>query len=220
MACAIDTVSEALAREIQSDLGVGVAAANAKVQDALQRFFKLSLVWRDVDASVTVDTAETEYEIELADDGVAIVEVQRLFFEDDAGVEHVVPRNGELRSRAATTSSATNRVHPDQRWTWKGPATILFNRPWDEAATLRARVILRPALTDGTVPEDIFDQYRDVIEAGAKARLLLQAKKEWYDAQLASFYLGEFNNGIARAQRTWKNNLAHGRPAYRRLARG
>jgi hypothetical protein len=71
--------------------------------------------------------------------------------------------------------------------------------PYPTAATtgsLWMTVALRPTEAATTVDDSVYEEFRDSIAAGAKARLMAMPKKPWSDPALAGFYGSEFRRAI------------------------
>ena len=76
----------------------------------------------------------------------------------------------------------------------------LYPIPTDPAATgLRLRLIVAPSDDAAGLPDDQAVKFKDVIQVGAKSRLMLYPGKTWTNAELAAVYGQAFNQLVAQA---------------------
>ncbi|HHL45294.1 MAG TPA: hypothetical protein ENJ24_01840 [Gammaproteobacteria bacterium] len=72
-----------------------------------------------------------------------------------------------------------------------------------EVGGLLMTAALYPGSTSTTVDDEIFEEWRETIGWGAKARLMMMSKKDWSDANAATAYAAAFTQGTndAKGQR-------------------
>lgn len=88
----------------------------------------------------------------------------------------------------------------------------LFLTP-DGAYTVSCEASLKPSATATTIDDWLFEQYREIIAAGAKYRLMGMLNQPWANAERAMAYAREFNAGMSMAG--FANNRGHGRAQKR-----
>jgi len=67
-------------------------------------------------------------------------------------------------------------------------------------AGLVLRVALKPTLASDDIETSIYEEYRDAIASGAKARLMLIKDKPYSDMELGALEMGLFNAAVADAK--------------------
>jgi len=60
--------------------------------------------------------------------------------------------------------------------------------------------ILKPSQKSYEVPDFLYEEYADVIAAGAKKVLMMQPKKAWTNPKLAGYYTNRWNTGLVIAK--------------------
>lgn len=116
------------------------------------------------------------------------------------------------RSRSDSFGGSNAR---DQWWYSSEPNKLMFNECFCDDGCLRLELVLRPERGTTNFPPDLLDKYKEVIEFGVLAKAMMMPKQEWTDKKEALFYKGEFEDGKKEPKRKHKNNMLHGRPAYR-----
>jgi hypothetical protein len=163
--------------------GCPLAIVDNALRQAAILFCEMSLAWRATLADVAVVAGTNTYPY-VPPSGAVVHAITYAAF------------NGE--EIAAHTGESDLRI-----WDWRnqtgtpeyvlGGATSLILVPNPDAAgTLSLIVALKPMPTATGIDDDIFNEWRDAIIAGALARLMMSPKKPYTDAQMASFHQMQF----------------------------
>jgi hypothetical protein len=130
---------------------------------------------------------------------------------DDVDVELDLPRNTTV-VEVMTVQKVDGNETPideylnDEDFTFSnqddsGTARLVFREPAQEAFDARVRVALRPVVGFTIVPDWLYEDWRDAIVAGIKARLLSMRSKAWYALTESEQYRLRYNEEIRRASR-------------------
>jgi len=135
--------------------------------------------WLEDQISVAVDDEEVELDLP---DNTAIVEVVAI-------------------QKVETSGGYGDFIDPDSYiFSNQGDeAKILFNDPSDEEYDARVRVALRPVVGFSTVPDWIYQDWRDVIAHGVKSRLLAMRSKPWYALTESEQHRAWYDQGVRKA---------------------
>ncbi len=111
------------------------------------------------------------------------------------------------------TRDQLDRENPDwntevgtspQAWTHgnDGAALIIPQVAATVTTALLVRAIIAPVFTvlTDTLPDFLFYEHEELLKAGVFAQLMKQPGKDWTDANMAGFYLTQYENGIKAAK--------------------
>lgn len=70
----------------------------------------------------------------------------------------------------------------------------------DEEQAIKVLVVCKPGQDACNFPEELYEDWSDVIADGAAYRCFAMPKTEWYSAGMVTFYIKKFNVGVTRAK--------------------
>ena len=70
----------------------------------------------------------------------------------------------------------------------------------DEEQAIKVLVVCKPGQDACNFPEELYEDWSDVIADGAAYRCFAMPKTEWYSAGMVTFYMKKFNVGVTRAK--------------------
>ena len=80
------------------------------------------------------------------------------------------------------------------------PTLMRLHPTPDAVGDITGELAIKPDRDNTNLFEDIYDDYAEVIEAGALARLMAMKGKEWFSAGVSEYHRGIFDGGIADAK--------------------
>ena len=95
---------------------------------------------------------------------------------------------------------------------------VRLEAPATRSLTATAEAVLRPSRMAENIPQEIFEEWGDIIAYGALAKLKAMSGRhvEWADAQGAGLALQAYNEGVARARgRVLRRRYGNGRGTLR-----
>jgi len=109
--------------------------------------------------------------------------------------------------------SRLDEIFPEWENTTQGPPSFCYLYDYDgyqvmkivptpeedEDDCINIRVSLKPKSDAESIPDFFYDDWRDVIAAGALAELCAIPEKTWTSDKLVEYYASKFRAGIARA---------------------
>lgn len=161
-----------------------------------QRFFKESRAWR-VDDEFTTRAGVASYEWPLRD------------LEEDIAVEHIVSVTRDGRPLGAGSVYQLDRNTPDWRTAWRTPTRYVVGRGRevtlaptpDREYVIAGELVLTTTRHSRGIPEDVFDEYEDILRDGVLGEAFAQINRPWGNPGLAQMYMSNFLAGIARVSR-------------------
>lgn len=103
--------------------------------------------------------------------------------------------------------SKSNARKLDKRGNWRAEVGIpeayvvlsndvidLWRRP-EESVSVIATVVYNPKQDTNSLPDILYNEYAEMIAAGARARLMAIPNKPWSDAAMAAYWDGTFQSG-------------------------
>lgn len=75
-----------------------------------------------------------------------------------------------------------------------------------QSSTFDIMVACEPTETAKSIPDEIYNEYRDTIISGAIMRLAIIPNTSWTDMNLAVVHRGIYEDGVARALVKFNNN--------------
>ena len=169
------------------------ALALRALADATKEFCSRSHAWQEVLPQVRVRADERMYELSL-DSGVQLVALKDVRL-DGARIHPVALELYRLRSHDLGRGEPLGYVQ------WQ-PSTIELINPPSEATRLdvTAALTLKMGAGNTAVPDDLVDEYGEVLASGAKARLVRQFGQPWFLPDMAVGYAGPFYAAINTAK--------------------
>lgn len=153
-----------------------------------QEFFTLSRAWQVnlpvvlVKAGSTSITINTDPEQDLVRVEAAWYDHQTLRLLAIPDMEREIQGDWNLQSG---TPTALLQLLP-------GVASLYPHPNKDAQVGLSMRVSVRPSETASGIPDELFVKYREAMESGALARLMLMPGKSWSNLELSSFHAQNF----------------------------
>lgn len=197
---------EQLQIELPDEVGTGLITRLLK--RSLQRFCQDSLIWRYEFEELLLPTGETTAHF-TAKEGARVFKIIRV-------MEQV--RDGEvLVTQKTSIRHDTNKHHNThaQWWYEAEPGLLIMNYAVTRDTQLRVSVALAPVDGSDKCSPEIFELWRDTIEAGALADLYLMPNKNWSNPELGIMKRQLFDADVAKAKRVHLRDMNAGRTAYR-----
>ena len=166
------------------------------IRDSAIVLFRRSSVWRkDLDL-ITTATNIKEYELSVETDENISSILDAEHNDSEIFGKSVKWLNNNLKNWRTNTAK---QIKYYNRLTSK---TVLVSPIPNEvkAQSLMFRVAIAPSLDATTIAEDMYDDWYEVIVAGAKARLMRIPNKEWTNLNRADYYGNLYSNGINAAK--------------------
>jgi hypothetical protein len=155
------------------------------VEDIVIDFCNRTSVYRQwLEDHIFVDAGDTDVELDPPRD-TAIVEIMAVQKVDESGDPYdLVDPDSYIFS---------NQIDDTPK--------LLFVDPATEGYEARVRVALKPEVGFETLPNWLYERWRDVIVAGVLAKILSMRSKPWYAQGEANQYLAVYMNGINQTSR-------------------
>jgi hypothetical protein len=177
--------------------GCAEVSALLAVKDACIEFCEKSLVLvRDHDP-ITVEEGLVDYDLE-PNSGEVIVKVMRAWMEGtpiDPAFPDIV-KDASIYNRLYSSFQAAPSI--PTRYLQKDPRQIslwpLPDKRYPNGLTLR--VAVKPSRSSTSIDDIVFEDYAEVIAAGALRRLLLSSSKPYTNPGLATVKADEFKAGL------------------------
>ena len=161
--------------------GVSIFAAERELRRAAQEFCERTKAWKeDLDPAYIFPNVEL-YDVETPK-GATILKIAEI--KQDGHNIHLMTPDSGYRSGVEFISPMQFRMVP-----------MPVSR-----SILRMRAVLQPDHDAPGVADLIYNQYAELIGAGAKARLYLQPEKPYTNPALAAVEKEKFEQGIARVK--------------------
>ena len=177
------------------------ALAMVHIRLACEEFYSRTMCKRAVLASISTVADTSEYTLTLPTGYVADKALH--VWVDDLEIEPIGmdDRDGLDAEWRTTTGEPSYYYMPDTS------KIGLFLTP-DAEYTVAAEVVLKPKSDATTIDDWVYEQYREALSAGAKARLMAIGGKPW-TSNLSTKYRADFDRAIAGASHAI--NRGHGR---------
>lgn len=166
------------------------------VVDAADKFCTDSRAWSEVQDAVLLIDGEGQYELELPN-GARALSVKNIW----CGSRKLDPVTIDQLSvvlpdwQTAVSSLPSWYCGEFVRKTFR-----LFPTPAQPTTAIRIQGIFAPSESSESLPDFLWEDYRSIICAGAKATLMLKQGMAWFNPQLASVNAGIFELGINDAK--------------------
>lgn len=176
--------------------GCGQPLATIHIRGAAIDFCKKSLAWRvDMDPLSAIAN-QGEYDFDL-DTGTVLVRVLQVWYQKKP-----------LISTDANTLNDWSAHWPSEvgtplYWTQENPSDSLILVPMPAAAladAITAKLAVKPSQASTFADARLYEEWRETIASGAKARLFALKKKPWTDPGLATYHKSQFDSKVAEAQ--------------------
>lgn len=187
--------------------------AKAEIRRAAQALLESSRAWQVDLAPLPVAAGQSAVTVAVADAvEQKLVRVEAVWYDG----KELRPATPKALDAQCSDDWKTHTGTP-VRFLQLTPGTVtLYPKPVTAAITgLQARVSLMPGEESTGLPEDIASLYTDVIQAGARARLMIYPKKSWTDINLAGVYASAFSGGVDKARAEVARAFVNGRIASR-----
>ncbi len=170
--------------------------AEHELRRSAQEFFRNTLAWRVTEADRPVLADEYEVDATPLNSDHELVRIDSAWY-DGRLLEPVTYKTMDAKycnDWQAHTGSPTHYMQ-------EIPGVVrLYPIPTANATDgLKLRIIVAPSETATGLPDDIAIKYREDVQVGAKARLMLYPGKTWSNPELAVFYSKAFENMIGKA---------------------
>ena len=177
------------------------------VMEAMQEFFSDSECWRHTSPSLlNWTTAATFPTLGAGTELPAATRVKRI------DIVKYASDSTNLKKVPFKTRQQLDLEYPDWEvrtgtspvaWTNDGIGSqprIIPIADADVNSSLQVRSIVVPLSTMTDLPDYWYDEFDDVIRAGALGKLLAMPGRDWSDAALAVYYMGKFTQGVKTAK--------------------
>lgn len=169
------------------------ALALRSLADATKEFCSRSHAWQEALTPIDLRPGELTYDLAL-DSGVQLVTIKDVRL-DGRRIHPVALELTRLRSHDLAADAPLGYLQ------WQPSSIELINPPRDSARlSVTAALTLKLGASEATVPDDLLDEYGEVLAHGAKARLVRQASQPWFAPDLAVGYAGPFYAAINTAK--------------------
>lgn len=179
---------------------VGSGLIKRQLQIAMRRFCQTTLIWRFVFEDLPIVAGQREYRLPNLDD----TDVVRVI--DVYGITG--DREYLLTRREAIQAGSYDGFYEPEA------GLIVFNQLPKETQHLRCSVALMPARKTERIPEAIYEEWKEGIEARAFQRIYMMPDKPWTHYELASHYNQVYQQWRDQARWKHQNDMQAGRPAY------
>lgn len=162
-------------------------------------------VWKYTHPDVAVTTPAYNYSFSPPDaqSVVSLILTARL---DDLPIDILTPEQGI--TTFPQFPDTTNMGEPTALWQMDQRGFNLAPTP-DIAYTLKLTTTLKPTVTSTGADATVIQEHLETIIHGSLHRLLLQKKREWYDADLAGYHGKQYSYKLnvfrSQAQRGFTN---------------
>lgn len=167
------------------------------VRLAAIEFFRRTHVWEADLTPITADGVSSLFALTLPTDAV-IDKVQRVRLKP-AGQE--ARKIAVFEAKEGQEQVDSGFCTDDFAFTDASRKSITVWPLQLSATQILARAALKPSQTATTLPDDLFEQYAEVISHGALSKLLAVPEKPWTNASAAGLYGGQFEKVIATSAR-------------------
>lgn len=167
--------------------------------DAIRRaaieFFEKTLAWVYNHPAIDVVAAQMAYPF-VPPAGAVVAKVLQAWYNGGKITSKTPDQLDEIYANWRTITGTPQYITQDDE-------RNLLLVPTPSAALtagLVLRVALKPTLASTGVETRIYEEYRDAIASGAKARLMLMKDKPYSDMKLGALEMGLFNAAVADAK--------------------
>lgn len=175
-------------------MGCPQPMANIALREAARVFFDRTRIWREWLDPVLVQADVREYDLDLPD-GAMVVRIERTTV--DGSPLDVLSAN-EMPTdpaRSETTPGVTSRDR----------VTLTLARRLPAGKEISTFVSLKPKKSARGLPDDLFEQHGQDIVEGAKQRLMIVPRTDFYAADLSRMAGAAFESAIAsKAVTAWR----------------
>lgn len=176
------------------------ALALRALSDAVKEFCSRTHYWQENLSPITLRPGEVTYELSL-DTGTQLVQIKDVRL-DGRKVYPVATEIPRLRNTALRAGLPRGYIQ------WQPKTIELVNAPLDGAQLeVKAALTLALSATATQLPDDLVDEYGEVIASAAKGRLMRQANQPWYAPDAVLGYMGPFYGAITTAKSRTFNAL-------------
>lgn len=181
--------------EVMPDVpGCPTPLADNAIKNAAIEFCERSMAWRINSAPIDLTAAVPIYTLNNPAGSIVVDIMDALV----SGLQIKAKSHDQLNALYQDWRNETGDAAYYHRPT---PSTIRIV-PTPTVTTVGALVLsmaLKPSRAATGIDSELFEQYMEVIAAGAKYRLMIMQKKPWSDPSRAGVQQVTFNNGIAAA---------------------
>ena len=182
-----------------------IVALNA-IRNSAVEFCDRSAVWNELQDSVAVTSADFPFDLE-APAGAKVSEILDVSF-NSKSVRPLIPDQWDVLApgwRAEVGSLVVHYygINSNQIGTYPVLDDTLDT-------TMQMRVAYAPTRASTKIDDAIYQDWLEQIAAGALSRLLLMAGQQWANAQLATYYSGVFERGVADARVAAMKSFSNG----------
>lgn len=172
-----------------------VAAENA-IRQASIEFCERTRFWQEDLDAIPVIAKEGVYEIDT-DNGVKFVDVMMGYYDNRL----LIPKSAEELSNLFRRNDWRTLISDPYYVTRVTPTEVqVVPRPAFRGSNLRIRAALAPTRGSSAVADSVYEEYLEVIAAGARARLYNTPKQPYFDRAVAQEYERKFRAGINEAR--------------------
>lgn len=178
--------------------GCPLGMADLQLRLAAREFCDKTLVWVEWLDDVTTVADVLEYDFDLTPQQ-EVIQLQRATIDD----KHLpVLSERDIPSNWRVSASMDRSIFTlDKKVFYVVPAQ-------SAGLAVATQCALKPSQAAIGVEDFIYEQYADVIAAGAKAKLMLSPKKPYTDGTLAAFHGGKFDSKCSEI--AWQVAKSHG----------
>jgi len=175
---------------------VAEPVAENAIRQAVIEFCERTRFWQEDLDAVPVIAKEGIYEIDT-DRGVKFVDVMMGYYDDRL----LIPKSAEELSNLFRRSDWRTLVADPYYVTRINPTEVqLVPRPAFRGSRLKIRAALAPTRDSTTVADAVYEEYLEVVAAGARARLYNTPKQPYFDRAVGQEYERRFRAGINEAR--------------------
>jgi hypothetical protein len=181
------------------------------VKDAIVEFAKLTHRMQVDIAPVNVIAGSALYAIDNPV-GFQVLSISRLFF-DGKPLVSVSENQLDLEWRSLNSMHCICSNMDGEGWRdYEADTPTVFYQPKPNEVRLVAtpnaaltggltgRVVVYPTLSMTTIDDDIYNEFYEVIAAGALARLMAVPSQPWTSAPMVNYYRAIFDDGVSDAR--------------------
>lgn len=189
----------------EPDIAVQVAGCSSilierAVLNAAIEFCQRTRAWNIAQPSVAVLATDFPYAVPVPTDG----DLFRVMTVNAGGVplepvsEDTLDKVDDWRATEGVPS----------HWLMEDSDNLLVYPLPAESTALLVRAAYKPSRAATTVPDFLFDDHYETIQAGALARLLLMPKRDWTDMQLGLAYAQKFTDDAEKHKSAVSQSLS------------
>lgn len=194
--------------------GCPISLTDAAIKAAAQEFCRKTLIWTEEVICGDLVAGMRTYKFNGHDQPYSIVMprtviVREKQYKNNDPTQEVVsirdhilkPTNIQDLELYTPQWRRLQAEYPTRYW-MKDPNTFIFVEvpTKDKYEALKVFCAVQPSTTSDGVPEHIFDNWGEVIAAGALKRLLAMKGRVWADSSLVQYYHNIFYAGISQAK--------------------